>query len=82
MRPSQALGKYIREIGDEAWNIPALRELLDDVLPRHYSFDDFEVEHELPKSGRRVFVLDARRLEHDTVLPGMILLALDDVTSK
>ena len=82
MRPSQVQGQYLWEIGDGAWNIPALRELLVDILPRNSTFDDFEVEHEFPKIGRRVFVLNARRLGHDAVLPGMILLAFEDVTSK
>lgn len=82
IRPSQVQGLCIWEIGDGAWDIPALRELLDDILPQNSSFDDFEVEHEFPKIGRRVFILNARRLEPDTVLPGMILLAFEDVTGK
>jgi two-component system, chemotaxis family, CheB/CheR fusion protein len=82
MRPSQVQGQCIWEIGDGAWNIPALRELLDELLPQNSSFDAFEVEHEFPKIGRKVFILNARRLEPDTVLPGMILLAFEDVTGK
>ena len=80
LRPKQVQGIPLIELGEGAWNIPALRELLEDILPQNSSFDSFEVDHEFPKIGRRVFLLNARRLDHNAALSGMILLAMEDVT--
>jgi nitrogen-specific signal transduction histidine kinase len=38
------LGKPICELGDGAWNIPALNVLLGDVLSGNIAMNDFEVE--------------------------------------
>jgi len=76
----QTEGELIYELGSGQWDIPKLRELLEEILPHNAKFEDYEVEAEMPKIGRRVFVLNARRLEH---LNGgdLILLALEDMTS-
>jgi chemotaxis protein methyltransferase CheR len=72
----------LREIGDGAWDLPELNELLEEILPQNTSFDGFEVEHEFPKIGRKVFWLNACRLDRNAALPGMILLAMEDITNK
>ncbi|KAA5542674.1 PAS domain S-box protein [Roseiconus nitratireducens] len=82
MRPKQVQGKPLCELGDGAWDIPELRELLEDILPRNSTFDDYEVEHEFPKIGHKVFVLNARRLDHHTSMPSMILLAMEDISEN
>src|SRR5437762_2561426 len=38
-------GRLLYELGNNQWNIPRLRTLLEDVLPQNRSFDDFEVDH-------------------------------------
>jgi len=73
-------GWLIYDLGNGQWNIPRLRELLEKVLPENSTFNDYRVEHDFPKIGRRSFLLNARRLEREQDLPGMILLALEDVT--
>src|SRR5437588_12450181 len=42
----QTEGRFIYDLGDGQWNIPKLRELLEEILPQNHTFDDFEVEHE------------------------------------
>ncbi len=75
-------GKFIYHLGDKQWNIPALRELLENILPRNSQFTDFEVDHVFPKIGRRIMVLNARRLQRDGSDAHMILLAIEDVTER
>jgi len=75
-------GKFIYNIGDKQWNIPALRELLEDILPQNSHLTDFEVDHVFPKIGRRIMLLNARRLEPDGADTHMILLAIEDVTER
>jgi len=75
-------GKFIYDIGDKQWNIPALRELLEDILPRNSQLADFEVDHVFPKIGRRIMLLNAHRLQRDNEDTHLILLAIEDVTER
>ncbi|MFA5831415.1 MAG: PAS domain-containing protein [Candidatus Paceibacterota bacterium] len=68
--------KLIYDLGDGQWNIPELRELLENILPSKKVFNDFEVSHEFPKIGLRIMLLNARQLD-DTK---QILLAIEDIT--
>ncbi len=80
--------KIVYELGNGQWNIPALRKLLEDILPKNTFFKGFEVIHEFPSIGRKVMILNARqihsRAENDEssaeIFPPIILLAMEDVT--
>jgi PAS domain S-box-containing protein len=80
--PDQTQGRLIYDLGDQQWNIPKLRMLLEDILPRNSFFDDFEVTHDFPQIGRRTMMLNARRLELGDGAPQMILLAIEDMTER
>lgn len=69
------------ELGDGQWKIPALRRQLDGLLAKKTVLKDFGVEHEFPLIGRKRLVLNARRLQQVAGLPGLILLAFEDVTA-
>ena len=53
-------GRLIYELGNGQWNVPALRTLLEEIIPRSSVFNDFELEHDFPAIGRRVMLLNAR----------------------
>lgn len=74
--------KVVYELGNGQWNIPALRKLLEDILPKNVFFKGFEVAHEFPFIGRKVMILNARQIhvKDDTTFPAIILLAMEDVT--
>ena len=65
-----------------AWNIPDLRPLLEEILPRHRSFRDFIVDKPFPQVGRKKLALNGRRLEQDVALPGRILLAMEEIVDR
>jgi hypothetical protein len=46
-------GKVVYNLGNGQWNIPELRKLLENVLPKHTFFRGFEVVHEFPFIGRK-----------------------------
>lgn len=69
-------GQMVYDLGNGQWNIPRLRELLENVLPENDTFDDFEVAHEFEDLGPRIMVLNARRVDH----MNLILLAIEDQT--
>jgi two-component system CheB/CheR fusion protein len=70
-------GRQIYEIGNGQWNDPALRQLLEAVLPKDKRFEDFRVETNFPTIGRRIFLLNGRKLERTGHEPGRILLAME-----
>jgi two-component system CheB/CheR fusion protein len=78
--PEEIDGKLLWELGNGQWERPDLRAALENVLARDASFEDFEVEHELPEVGRRTLALNARRLLHEHDGKGRILLAIEDRT--
>ncbi|MCS6289073.1 MAG: PAS domain-containing protein [Nitrospira sp.] len=65
-----------------AWNIPDLRAQLEDILPKRTSFQDFMVDKVFPQVGRKVLVLNGRRLEQEPTQPGRILLAFEEARGK
>src|SRR5207248_2967151 len=63
-KPEETNGHSIFQINSGAWDIPKLRLLLEDILPRNSFFNDFEVVHDFPGLGRRTMLLNARRLDN------------------
>ena len=76
------LSKSLYELGDHQWDIPDLRTLLAEVLFESKKVEDYEVEHELPKLGRRTMLLNARRLQHGDGKDPLLLLAIADITDR
>ena len=68
-KPAETEGQLIYDIGNQQWNIPNLRELLEDILPRNASFDNYEVEHDFPYIGKRTMLLNARRIPRPPAKP-------------
>ncbi|MGC8817220.1 MAG: PAS domain-containing protein [Candidatus Hadarchaeum sp.] len=75
-------GRRIYELGNRQWDIPRLRELLEEIIPPNTFFENFEVEHDFPNIGRRIMLLNARRIHTKTNKTLLILLALEDITER
>lgn len=78
VRPEHTVGKLVFDLGNGQWAIPALRELLEGVLPNESALDDYEIDHAFEGIGTRVMLLNARRLDDHQ----LILLAIEDVTDR
>lgn len=79
--PSETLGKLVYDLGNRQWDIPRLRMLLEEILPKRTHFSNFEVEHDFPKVGHKIMRLNARRIRQDGIIGRkMILLAAEDIT--
>lgn len=76
--PEATEGRLVYDLGNGQWQIPELRELLENVLPEKSSFNDFEVEHDFESIGPRVMSLNGRRLDH----LNLIILAIRDITER
>ena len=80
--PQDTQGRRLYELGDGQWNIPALRTVLEEIIPRHRSVEAYEVEHEFPTIGRRVMLLNARQVLGEDGSSTALLLAIEDVTQR
>ena len=72
----------IYDLGNGQWNIPELRRLLEEILPRNNSFEDFLVEFDFGRIGSKSMLLNARRLVQHSDGSRWILLAIEDVSGR
>jgi hypothetical protein len=81
VEPETTVGRRIYELGNSQWNIPALRELLEKIIPSNSAFHDFEVEHTFPTIGYRRMLINARQLHRPDDPKKTIFIAFEDVTN-
>lgn len=70
------IGRLIYDLGNQQWNIVALRELLETILPQQQSFEGYVMEHEFPNIGLQKMVLNARRIVDSVGNTELILFAM------
>ena len=78
--PNETIGNLIYDLGNRQWDIPSLRTLLEDILPKNNKFDNYEVEHVFSSIGHKIMLLNARRIIRKEIGSQMILLAIEDIT--
>ncbi|MBN2121248.1 MAG: PAS domain S-box protein [Candidatus Omnitrophica bacterium] len=76
--PGETEGQFIYDLGNRQWDIPALRQLLEDILPQNNVFEDYMIEHKFETIGLKTMLLNAWRLDDVS----MILLAIEDITER
>ena len=80
--PAETLGRLVYDLGSGEWNNPALRELLERIIPERGVMDHFEVEQDFPAIGRRTMLLNARKVFYQGDLNTTLLLAIEDITDR
>lgn len=78
----ETLGVRLYDLGNGQWNIPRMRELLGEILPRNAYLDDFKVDHVFQHIGRRVMLVNARKIYRPGNHAETILLSIEDVTER
>jgi hypothetical protein len=78
LTPGETEGLSIYEIGDGQWNIPAVRTLLEEILPQNSKVQDFAIDHEFHRVGRKRILLNVRRLEGQDPEDSLILISVSD----
>jgi PAS domain S-box-containing protein len=78
--PTEAQGRLVYDLDKGQWNIPELRQLLEDILPRNSFFNDFEVTREFATIGRRTMLFNARTLSEASGERAKILVGIRDIT--
>src|SRR6185436_8154102 len=80
--PEDTVNRLVYELGGREWEIPRLRALLEEILPRNTRFENFEVEHDFPGIGHKTILLYGRRIVFKHTPDPMILLCMEDVTQR
>ncbi len=79
--PQETEGSLIFDLGNGQWNIPQLRSLLQDLLPRDTQVENFRVDHVFERIGPKTMDINARQLVTATGQP-MILLTIQEVRDR
>jgi len=82
VRSGDTLGQFIYDLGNGQWNIPGLRKLLREIITKRNTLDDYEMEHNFESIGRKIMLLNARRIPPTPAKPKIILLAIEDITER
>jgi two-component system, chemotaxis family, CheB/CheR fusion protein len=76
----QTEGMLLYDLGNKQWNIPALRKLLEDIIPKNAKFYNYEVKHTFVDLGLKMMSLNARRIIQKAHREQLILLVIADIT--
>ena len=79
---AEAHGRRVFELGQHQWDVPALRHLMEKVLPENKPIENFEIEDDFPGLGRRVFCLNARKISQPGNHTSRMLLVFEDITDR
>ena len=81
VKPSETENKLIYDLGNRQWDVPELKELLEDILPESSILRDFEMTHNFEDIGEKTLLLNARRMDIEKRKP-MILISINDITGR
>ncbi|MCZ4092515.1 HWE histidine kinase domain-containing protein [Sinorhizobium psoraleae] len=79
---AETIGQHIYELGNGQWDIPELRRLLEEVIPKSTAVVDYEVEQDFPSIGPRTMLVSAHRLFHPDNNSRTLLLSIVDATER
>ena len=74
--------RLIYEIDDGQWNIPELRTILETIAKDHVTVEGYQVDRDFPRVGRRIMLLNARKVFYAEGGQPTTLLAFEDVTQR
>jgi len=78
----ETIGRPLYELGNGQWDIPELRLLLENVVPKSSAVVGYEVSTEFPGIGFRSMLVSARRLFHPDNNSITLLVWMEDATAR
>ena len=76
------VGRSLFALGDGQWDIPELRRLLAEIIPRSAAVIGYEVSADFPVIGQRTMLVSARRLVHPDNNSTSVLIQFEDVSDR
>ncbi len=74
-------GVLLYELSNHQWDIPDLRQLLDNILQKNTHFHEHEITYTFPETGKKSMLLNARPIMQKTQNEQLILLTFTDTSS-
>ncbi|NYG46530.1 two-component sensor histidine kinase [Bradyrhizobium sp. IAR9] len=78
----ETVGRSLFDLGGGQWDIPELRRLVGEIIPRSAAVVGYEVTAEFPIIGPRTMLVSARRLVHPDNNSTSLLILFEDVTDR
>jgi PAS domain S-box-containing protein len=78
IEPNETEGRSIYDLDRRQWDIPKLRELLEEILPKSIIVNGCEIEHNFATIGRRTMIFNVRHL----LAAQRILITIEDTTGR
>jgi two-component system CheB/CheR fusion protein len=72
-------GLLVYEINNRVWDVPPLRKLLEELLPKNQQVNDHKIVHSFESIGEKALLINARRLMLQDQQQ-LTLLAIEDIT--
>lgn len=80
--PAETENHPLHELGGRLWDIPLLRELLEEVMSGNTNLTDYAIHYAFPKIGERIILLSTRKMAQSNGRPALILLSIKDITER
>ncbi|MEC4748844.1 ATP-binding protein [Methylomicrobium sp. Wu6] len=78
----KTLGQAFFELNERQWDIPVLRQLLAEDLPKMRKVEAFELQHDFPGIGSRTVLIRALLIEGKFDRPNLTLLTFLNITER
>jgi two-component sensor histidine kinase len=82
LTPESTKNRRLASLDNGAWDIPAMRALLETVLAEQSVIEGVEIVHEFPRIGLRIFRLHAQIVPYEGESRTTVLLGFEDVTER
>lgn len=82
--PKDTENQLLYSLGSGQWSIPRLQTLIDEIVASGELRRDFRLDSQFPKIGRKVLLINARRIntsESDSQT-SLIVLSIEDITQR
>jgi PAS domain S-box-containing protein len=78
----ETIGSLIYDLDNRQWDIPELRRLFEEILLNQSVCKGYEVDHVFQGVGRKIILINARRIFRKQTGSEIILLAIEDITER
>ena len=78
----EIISKSFFEINENQWDFKELRELFNQILPKHHIIESYKVTLLLRNNKKRTLMLNARQILSEDKKDLLILVAIEDITKS
>jgi two-component system CheB/CheR fusion protein len=82
VNPEETVGRQLGAVDDRHLDVPAIRGFLERLRAGETDIEDYEIEIDLPSTGRRSLLMNAQEIRRQPLAERQILVSLEDVTER